>query len=353
MGGSMMKKLLTLAVSAAMFFSAASSAFAELMIGETNPTVYVDDRMISFQDQKPVIDVSVNRTLVPLRGVFEAMGAGVTWNDENRTITINSKDNITRLILEIGNPVMKVYTAVSLMKFEESTYELETAPVIVNNRTLIPLRAISENMAADVDWDGENHIVNIHSKEYKKFIAKKTEENKGDNENYVYNLKDNLLNLSLSCDKESVEAGEEVVINLDMSNTEVLSDLVIKGVTAAVYYDSSKFTFGKAELIINGEVCAESLGASNGEFMNDSVKTVMVIMPTSDEAVDNVSDSTVVRFTFTSINGEEGEFSLSDRKTHLGYDTGILFGMKSDNSKNDTYEDYTEVYIDTTPIIVK
>lgn len=345
-----MKKIFGMAIASVLAFTMVSPVFAELQIGETNPTVYVDDREIAFQDQLPVIDVSVNRTLVPLRGVFEAMGAEVIWNGEKRTVTINSKDNLTRLVLEIGNTEMKVYTAVTLMKYDESTYELETAPVIVNNRTLIPLRAISENMAADVEWNGENHVVTIHSKEYKKFIAKNTEANKGEDENYVYNLKDNLINLSLSSDKEEVEAGEDVVISIDMSNTAAVSDAVIQGVTATVYYDSSKFSFVKSELVVNGEIVTNTLGASNGEFMSDSVKTAMIVMPSQDAEGEAVTDSAIVKFTFTSINGEEGEFSLSDRKTHIGYDTGLLLKVGEDNKM---YEDYQELYIDTTSVTVK
>lgn len=345
-----MKKLFSMAIASVMAFTIVSPAFAELQLGETNPSVFVDDRKINFQDQLPVIDVSVNRTLVPLRGVFEAMGAEVIWNGEKRTVTINSKDNLTRLVLEIGNPVMKVYTAVSLVKFDEAEFTLDSAPVIMNNRTLIPLRAISENMAADVEWDGNNHVVTIKSKEYKKFIAKNTEANKGDDENYVYTLKDNLLNLSISADKEEVNAGDEVVIYVNASNTDKVGEQEVKGITATVYYDDEKFTFSKAEFIRNNEVVTNTLGASNPEFLNDSIKTVILAIPSAEDEFVKVTDSPVAKITFTSVNGEEGEFKLSDRKTHVGYDTGIMLGIGTDHK---VYDEYTELYIDTTPVTVK
>jgi len=345
-----MKKIFSMLVTSVMAFTMVSPVMAENQFGDINPTVYVNDREIAFQDQLPVIDVAVNRTLIPLRGVFEAMGSSVTWNGEKRTVTINSKDNLTRLVLEIDNPVMKVYTAVSLVKYEESEYVLETAPIIVNDRTLIPLRAIGENMAADVQWDAENYVVTIKSKEYNKYIAKNTEANKGDDENYVYSLKDNLLNLSLSADKEEVEANDEVAIYVNMSNTDKVGDLSLSAVTATIYYDDEKFAFEKAEIMVNGEVVTNTLGASNGEFLNDSAKAAIIIMPNADEQSVKITDSAVAKFTFTSLTGEEGEFRLSDRKTHIGYDTGILLGTGTDNKM---YEDYTELYIDTTPVTVK
>ena len=103
-----MKKLFSMMVASVMAFSMASPVLAENQFGDINPKVFVNDREIAFQDQLPVIDTAANRTLVPLRGVFEAMGAEVIWNGEKRTVTINSKDNLTRLVLEIGNPIMKV-----------------------------------------------------------------------------------------------------------------------------------------------------------------------------------------------------------------------------------------------------
>lgn len=343
-----MKKMISVLTAQVMALSMVSPVLAELQIGEINPKVYVNDREISFKEQLPVIDVSVNRTLVPLRGVFEAMGSEVIWNGEKRTVTINSKDNLTRLVLEIGNPVMKVYNAVSLMKYDEAEYELETAPIIMNDRTLIPLRAISENMAADVDF--EDYVVTIKSKEYKKYIANNTEAGKADDEDYVYSLKDNLLNVSISADKEEAEAGDEVVVYVNMTNTDKVGEAGLSGVTATVYYDDEKFSFEKAEIMINGEVETNILGASNGEFFNDSVKTVMIVMPSADKEIIPITDSAVAKITFKSINGEEGEFRLSDRKTHIGYDTGLLLETDAGNKM---YEDYTELYIDTTPVVVK
>lgn len=348
-GDLIMKKILSAAVSAVMVFSS-SFVYAQ-QEKESSVRVFVDDREIHFADQAPVIDPTVNRTLVPLRGVFEAMGADVEWNGEERSIRIDSRDNVTRLILRIDDKVMNVWTAISVMDYDKTTFELETAPAIMNNRTLIPLRAISENMSADVDWDGDNKIVNIHTKEYKKYIAKMTEENKGDNENYVYSLKDNLVNASISADKTTVAKGDTVNVTVDLSNTGVLEDSEFNGITAAIYYDSSKFTCTDAEMIVDGEVYEQKLGATNEEFMQDSVKSAMVVMPPADDEEGvKLTDSSYLRYTFTSINGEAGEFILSDRKTERGFDTTLLI---ANNGKRKLYQTYSELFIDTTPLVIE
>lgn len=316
-----------------------------------NPRVFVDDREVHFADQEPIIDSQSQRTLVPVRGVFEAMGASVNWNAEERTIMIDSKDNLTRLVLKIDDKIMEVWTAVTLMKYDKAEYELEAAPHIMNNRTMIPLRAIGENMAADVDWDGEDRIVDIHTKEYKKYIAKMTEENKGDDAEYTYSLKDNLANVSISSETESVSAGDSVTIDVVLSNSEAIGNGAFNGISAAVYYDSSKFEYNKAELIVDGEVYSNALGATNGEFMGDSVKSAMIVMPSSnDEDKIKLSDGTYLRYTFTSINGEGGEFVLSDRKTDRGFDTGFLVDI---DGNRQMYEDYRALYIDTTPVVIE
>lgn len=344
-----MKKLFSFILSASIAASMAIPALADMQISQTVPEVYVNDREITFKGQSPILDTSVNRVMVPLRGVMEAMGAEVIWQEETRSVIINSKDNITRLVLEIGNPEMKVYTAVSLMKYDESTYTLDAAPVIMNNRTLFPLRAISENMAADVQWGNDTHTADIHTKEYLKYINKKTEENKGDNENYSYVLKDNVINLSLSSDSKDIKQGDQVEIYVNMTNTNNYADYKLSAITSTLFYDKEKFSFDKAEVMLNDKVFTDVLAASNGDYPGDSVKSVAIIMPNTTEER-GVKDSKIMKFTFTSLTGEAGEFSLADRIAIRGYDNEL--NVEKD-SKSYSFADYQNLYLDTTPLIIK
>ena len=107
--------------------------------------VVVNGTNVEF-DQPPVIQN--NRTLVPLRAIFEALGANVYWIEDTRTILAGLGDQI--VMLQIDND--------SLFKGEE-IITLDVPAQIIGNRTMVPVRAISEAFGAEVDWDQETYTV--------------------------------------------------------------------------------------------------------------------------------------------------------------------------------------------------
>ena len=113
--------------------------------------VFVDGVQISF-DQQPII--RDDRTLVPLRGVFEALGATVYWNNDTRSVTAYKDD--TTVELAIGSSTMYV---------NGQPKYLDVAGQIINDRTLVPLRAISEAFEAIVYWDNDTRTVRVYSDE--------------------------------------------------------------------------------------------------------------------------------------------------------------------------------------------
>ena len=91
------------------------------------------------------------RTLVPLRVIFEALGAWVDWNGDTQTVTAR-KDDIT-ISLQIGSN--------TLIK-NGSYITLDVPAQLVNSRTLVPVRAVAESFGAEVEWDGESNAVYIY-----------------------------------------------------------------------------------------------------------------------------------------------------------------------------------------------
>lgn len=154
----MKKQIVSIVTACAMTAAMGISAFAE----GNNPSVYVDGTKIEFEDQEAVI--VDERTLVPVRGVFEAMGASVNWDGEERSVTVKSANGIDRAVLVIDNNVMTTYHFTSLFNSDKKEVELDVPPQIMNDRTMVPLRAISEAIGADVQWDGENYSVVITTK---------------------------------------------------------------------------------------------------------------------------------------------------------------------------------------------
>ncbi len=141
-----------LAIGAAIAALSTSAVFAEdtAVATDTNEiTVKVNGEKIAFPDQKPVI--LNQRTLVPLRGVFDSLHFTVTWDDATRSAKIsNSLKDIT--ITENNNKIIS----------NTKTIETDVAPQIINGRLMIPLRAVAESADVQVEWDSATKTVNIY-----------------------------------------------------------------------------------------------------------------------------------------------------------------------------------------------
>ena len=111
--------------------------------------VVLDGKSLGF-DQRPIIQNG--RTLVPLRLIFESLGASVEWIAETQTV-IATKGDI-KVTMSIGKD--KYY-----VNDEEKT--LDVPPQIVNGRTLVPARAVAESFNATVDWFEAMNTVIINS----------------------------------------------------------------------------------------------------------------------------------------------------------------------------------------------
>lgn len=110
--------------------------------------VYVNGKKVEF-DQEPV---AINgRTMVPMRAIFEAFGATVSWNNSTQQV-IAIKD-ATELSFIIGEKTLLV-NRTNLLK-------IDVAPVIKNGRTLVPLRVISDALGYKVVWNDANRVVSI------------------------------------------------------------------------------------------------------------------------------------------------------------------------------------------------
>jgi hypothetical protein len=97
----------------------------------------------------PIVDNG--HTLVPMRDIFQALGATVVWNPNDRSIAAQRQS--THVWLQIGNRTAKV---------NNRQVWLPQAPIVTNGSTLVPLRFVSEALGAQVSWNGAQRIVNIN-----------------------------------------------------------------------------------------------------------------------------------------------------------------------------------------------
>lgn len=96
-----------------------------------------------------------DRVMLPMRSIFEAMEANVTWDETSKTITAKRENDTIEMT--VGKTVFYVNSEEKIC---------DTAPVIVDDRTLIPIRAVSEALDCDVKWYDYSRVAEITSKSY-------------------------------------------------------------------------------------------------------------------------------------------------------------------------------------------
>ena len=109
--------------------------------------VYVNGTELTL-DVPPMLEN--DRTLVPMRAIFEALGAEVSWYPESRAIV--AVRGGTTVFMQVDDWYMSV---------NDEWIALDAPPRIVNDRTLIPLRAVAEALGAQVGWDEEMQVVTV------------------------------------------------------------------------------------------------------------------------------------------------------------------------------------------------
>ena len=109
-------------------------------LADENITVMLNSQAMNF-DVAPIIQN--DRVLVPMRAIFEGLNCSVDYTDIDGKQIITAKNDGNTISLEIGSNEMTV---------NDEKVSLDTVPVIIDDRTLVPLRAVSEHLT--VMWIG-------------------------------------------------------------------------------------------------------------------------------------------------------------------------------------------------------
>jgi len=113
----------------------------------SNIDVILNGQLITFPDAQPKI--INNRTLVPVRSIAEALGGNVEWDQKTQTAIIQR--GLNTAVFQIGKN--KAYS--------KKIKSLDVDAKIIDGRTYIPLRAVSEIFDARVEWDGSKNRITI------------------------------------------------------------------------------------------------------------------------------------------------------------------------------------------------
>lgn len=145
-----MKKFIALTVALSSICAFSSVGFA----ADNEPLVYLNGEKMTF-DVNPFIEN--DRTLVPMRAIFEAVGADVQWDEETQTVVAAREKNgkTTFVALQIDSSAF----------VDSEEVELDVPAKIVDDRTFVPLRFVVESLGETVEWDNENYSVIITTQE--------------------------------------------------------------------------------------------------------------------------------------------------------------------------------------------
>lgn len=117
--------------------------------GRHGVKVFVKGKKVPF-DVEPFITPQ-GRTMVPLRAIVEALGADVEWDGRLQLVTV-AKGDVT-IVLPVGSLRATV---------NGSEVALDVPAVIVGNRTMVPLRFLSESLGAQVGWFSQGQVVSVN-----------------------------------------------------------------------------------------------------------------------------------------------------------------------------------------------
>ncbi len=125
----------------------------KLWVGNPNMSVNGVMQPIDAQGTKPVIVES--RTFVPIRAIIEALGGTVEWEATTKKVSIFFGNNV--LELWIGNPLASLngYTT------QIDSSNIKVVPLIINGRTMLPLRFVAESFGVDVQWDATSKLITL------------------------------------------------------------------------------------------------------------------------------------------------------------------------------------------------
>lgn len=112
-----------------------------------NLVINLNNELLAFDVHAKLVN---DRTMVPLRFLFEKLSAKVTWNEETQEIKIEKNNNVI---------VFKIDSKTAVVNGQEKS--LDVSPYIENDKTMIPIRFLTENLGYKVQWNDETATVDI------------------------------------------------------------------------------------------------------------------------------------------------------------------------------------------------
>lgn len=119
-----------------------------LQIG--NSTMYVNGEAVSVDENGIAPRIIDDRTLLPLRSVIESLGGSIVWNESDSSVTVNQNGNTVTFTIGSNN-----------VNVNGQTQTIDSAPEIINDRTMLPIRAAAETLGMRVEWSEPTQTITV------------------------------------------------------------------------------------------------------------------------------------------------------------------------------------------------
>lgn len=172
------------------------------------------------------------RTMVPVRAIYEGVGAAVEWDSATKTIT-GTKDNRT-VIMQIGSNDITI---------NGITTQMDAQPLIIDGSTFAPARYVAESFGYEVLWDADNRTVNIISDE-------------PDTKLTTNEISTEETTIETTTEETTVETTIETTTDIDISS---LNQLMVSQIKSDVKIVSNTYSLGKYL----------TMSRFNTQYMND------------------------------------------------------------------------------------
>ncbi len=302
---------------------------SEIIDSEKLISVILNGKELSF-DVKPYIENGTTR--VPMRKIFESLGAAVEYDASTKTITACK-----------GSAIIELVTGASTARINGREMTLTTSVENKNGSTMVPLRFVSEALGAEVIWDGETKTITINLAEDKADKEHLVNNPITGHSNVILTIYDNRNNIldGIMWTTANWADGTKHLINIEEEVSDVEQG---KGVLASILanvpeiesepMDTSKYTNVSGIASDGASIVENYFGTSTKETK---------LLQNSIEKLGDVID-------WTAFSIEEIDFLLRDYKKNIQYFV-LLQSNCNDEYVNaiidDLMQDYTDKWYKT------
>ena len=312
-----MKKILKLFCIVSIFISLFT--FSTVLAVEAD--VQINGKIIDFTDengQKVNGQIINDRTMVPLRKIFEVLGCEIEWNGETRTVIAKQAEK--EIVLQINNKV-----AIKRENGEEEKIILDTAPVIVNSRTLVPLRFVAESLEKQVGWDKSSYTAIIIDYDYFSELIKQKNANlynflSTQNNNVSFNITRNYYDNSNSYNSNiatlkgliSTDSNtSNITLNFEGDN-ELIKEIISEGWGNITY--EAKYSDNQIFIKSYNDIFSKILNINTNDFSEIEVESLAITGTPTDNlskavsSIFNIQESALNVSTFNKMENDFNKF---------------------------------------------